>query len=131
MPWLRLVVACAVLSLGSTLLDVSPVAAVPITTLYTFSAANFSTFPAAVAPTNPVTGSVSVTFDPTDSTFAVVVNRIALTIAGHPYTLAEVGATYNTANDSLVVGGVLSGVGGVNGRTTDFSLSVNNAATPT
>lgn len=48
---------------------------------------------------------------------------IDLTIAGHKFSLAEVG-TFNYFGGTLSVGGLVTGVNGVSARTDDFYLSV-------
>ena len=127
MPWVRLVIAFAVCCLGSTSLGVSMGAAATITRLYTFSASGFE----AGAPTDPVTGSVTVTFDPLVSNANLPVDAIVLTIGTHTYTPAEVGAEYTAGLDELLVGGLLNGISAVSAGTDDFFVALTQASTLT
>ena len=95
--------------------------------MYTFSASGFP----AGAPVDPVTGSVTVTFDPLVSNANVPVDAIVLTIGTHTYTPAEVGAEYTAGSDQLLVGGVLNGISAVFTHTDDFFLQLTQASTLT
>ena len=71
------------------------------------------------APQDPVSGSFTLTFDPTvDSSGSL--DAISLTIAGHTYNLGEVG--FAVSGGFLSIGGLLNGVDSTASFTTDFLL---------
>src|SRR5947199_1462581 len=82
-------------------------AASTITQTYSFTASGFTPlFPGASAPMDPVSGDVTLTFDPLVATQGTV-DAINLTIAAHTYTPAEVGFTYPFATNTIFIGGEL------------------------
>jgi hypothetical protein len=102
--------------------------AATITRTYLFSASEFG----AGAPTDPVSGSVTVTFDPTVNNFNLPVDAISLTIAGHTYTVAEVGAIFSSgSNGVFLIGGRVTGILGIDAFTDDFIFIIRQATTPT
>ena len=89
---------------------ISPARAIPITV--SFDVAGFG----AGAPTDPVIGSI--TYDAASTTSNInSVTSVSLTIAGHVYTVGELGFQ----PDNLI-GGLLNGTGVVLGGTNDFSM---------
>jgi hypothetical protein len=98
-----------------------PAHAIPITV--SFAVTGFQNFGAPGAiPTDPVTGSI--VYDAASITSNVgPVTSIDLTIAGHIYTLAEVGS--ETVGSQQHIGGLLTGVGAVSSGTNDFRLDWN------
>jgi hypothetical protein len=75
-------------------------------------------FPAG-APTDPVVGSI--TYDAASVTAPInSLLSINLTIAGHTYSLSEVG--FINAGSSELVGGLITGVGSIGAGTNDFSF---------
>lgn len=89
--------------------------AIPIT--MQFSVTGF----ASGAPTNPVSGTI--VWDAASVTSPInSLTSINLTIAGHVYTIGEIGFT-----DGLI-GGTVSGVNAVVGGTNDFFIAYNRAA---
>ncbi len=81
-----------------------------------FTATNFS----GGAPVDPVSGSI--TYEAASDT-AVVVSFISvdLTIAGHVYTISELGFQF-LATTNFTIGGSASGVSGIPGNTDDFRI---------
>ncbi len=80
-----------------------------------------SGFPAS-APTDPVIGSVTLTFDPmggdiTDQTTNIALNTLNISILG-----SVIAFSYLAANDILFVGGDLNGAGSLKNSTDDFRL---------
>jgi hypothetical protein len=91
----------------------TPAFAIPIEV--SFTASGFG----AGAPTDPVTGSV--VYDAASTTSVIdSLTSIDLTIAGHTYSLAEVGFA-----GSNLIGGLINGVGTVVASTNDFFLLWN------
>jgi len=89
-----------------------------VTDTYDFTASGFP----GGAPQDPVSGSFTLTFDPTVANYAdSPIDAISLTIAGHTYTLAEVGF-YQAGPGSLSIGGLLNTVVQVTSSTDDFFL---------
>ena len=83
--------------------------ATPITDMISFDVSGFvATAPAPQpsAPQDPVTGSVTITFDPsqTTSTPITLVDAVNLTIAGHTYLTSEVDFQYSPFQHALVIG---------------------------
>ena len=123
---------CSFLTLVSIVLslalDQSVARGDTITTTYDFTATNFCCTP---APVDSVTGSFSLTFDPTqpqDASLAWVpspLNSISLTVNGHTYGLNDTGFAFLTtpAMDGLdgrpagppvlYIGGLVNGVDGM------------------
>ena len=98
----------------------TPAFAIQVTLSFTASGFITEGTPSGV-PTDPVTGSFtydapSITSDPTSLT------AVNLTIAGHAYTLAEVGS------EPDLIGAVVNGVNGVNSGFDDFVLLWNPAS---
>jgi len=86
-----------------------------ITETIDFTASGFL----AGAPQDPVSGSFTLTFDPTvDSSGSL--DAISLTIAGHTYNLGEVG--FLVSGGFLSIGGLLNGADSTASFTTDFLL---------
>jgi hypothetical protein len=97
-------------------IPVTPASAIPITV--SFTASGFG----GGAPTDPVAGSV--VYDATSTTAPPSsLTSINLTIAGHAYSLAEVGF-----DDSTLIGGLINGVDAVMNNTNDFFLSWDASA---
>jgi hypothetical protein len=95
-----------------------------ITETITFTASGFTDITLVnPAPQDPVSGSFTLTFDPTVLPSSGPLDAVSLTIAGHTYTRAEVGfETYaDVAANHLVIYGLLNG-SSVVGGTTDFFL---------
>jgi hypothetical protein len=55
-------------------------------------------------PQNTVAGSVTITFDPSQSAPITPVDAINLTIAGHTYSISEVNFEYSLFQNALVIG---------------------------
>ncbi len=81
------------------------------------------------APTDPVTGSITLAFDPLADTTGGAINAITLVIDGHTYTPAEVAFDHLAAGDILRVGGLVNGENGHGPGTTDFGFELDNAST--
>jgi hypothetical protein len=89
-------------------IPVTPASAIPITVSFTATGFNVG------APTDPVTGSIG--YDAASTTAPPnSLTSINLTIAGHAYSLAEVGFA-----DSTVIGALINGVNFVGASTNDF-----------
>ena len=125
-----LAVMTVVVGLGAAPISVPPVGAAPITHTYEFSAVGFSAFSGAVPPTDPVTGSVTVTFDATLTSLDFPVDAIALTIGGHTYSAAEVTADFPFGlGDALLIGATVKTNGELENGTDDFAFVINDAST--
>lgn len=124
----RLLAVMAVVGLGVALLFVPSVGAAPITRTYDFSAVGFSAFSAAVPPTDPVTGSVTVTFDPALTTLDFPVDAITLTIGTHTYSAAEVTADFPFGlTPALLIGATVLGNDQLQTGTDDFDIVIDDA----
>ena len=125
-----LAVMTVVVGLGVAPIVAPPVEAAPITRTYDFSAADFSAFSAAIPPTDPVTGSVTITFDPALTTLDFPVDAITLTIAGHTYSAAEVTADFPVGlTPTLLIGATVKGNDQLENGTDDFSFVIDDATT--
>ena len=116
-------------ALGLALLAAAQTAqATVITRTYNFTASGFSTLGSpATPPVDPVTGSVTVTFDnaadsTTDQTAGVTLNSLNL-----PH--GTVGIRYLQSIDRLTVADTLNSVGAMNGGTADFIIAILGAST--
>jgi len=105
--------------------------AVPITTFYSFSGSNFN--PA----WSPLTGDLTVTFDPTIDVTAGTLDSINLVIGGHVFTTAETRFDFFApppiaGSDKLLVYGLCNGTA-LGFSCWDIRLVIDNAssATPT
>jgi hypothetical protein len=128
------VIALGFIAGGGLLGPVASVAGT-VSDLVTFSANTFS----AGAPTDPVTGSFTITFDPTmtyaDSTSGITLNSLNITLDSalsfdySPSPQTVDGTTY--AAGELVVGGSFDGAGHVqfSPATNDFWLFINTFTT--
>jgi hypothetical protein len=102
--------ALAIVAAFSGILTLSPASAATVSDLVTFSGNNFqaSPNPATPVPVDPVTGSFTISFDPTqdylNSTTGISLNSLNINLGS---TLAF---TYNHMNDFLQVGGLFDGV---------------------
>jgi len=110
-------------SLRSVLFTVSLLFAIPLTPAFaipitvSFTVTGFL----AGAPTDPVTGSV--VYDAASTTSNInSLTSINLTIAGHSYSLAEVGFVEGFP-DNTVIGGLINGIGTVAANTDDFFIN--------
>ena len=125
-----LAVMTVVVGLGVALIFVPPVGAAPITRTYDFSAIDFSAFSAAVPPTDPVTGSVTVTFDAALTSLDLPVDAITLTIGTHTYSAAEVTADFPFgATPTLLIGATVLGNDQLQNGTDDFAFVIDDAST--
>jgi hypothetical protein len=125
-----LTVMTVVVGLGVALVFAPPVGAAPITQTYDFSAAGFSAFSGEAPPTDPVTGSVTVTFDPALTSLDFPVDAITLTIGAHTYSAAEVTADFPFgAGDALLIGATVKTNGEMENGTDDFSFVIDDAST--
>ena len=117
-------------ALGLALLAAAQTAeATVITRTFNFTASGFRTPSGPAAPVDPVTGSVTVTWDnaaniATDQTAGVTVNSL-----NFPH--GTVGINYDTGSDERDVGDTLNGVAGWNPGTTDFLLAILGSSTAT
>jgi len=118
-----------VVGLGAAAIFVSPVGAAPITRTYDFSAVGFSAFSGAVPPTDPVNGSVTVTFDAALTTLDFLVDAINLTIGAKTYSAAEVTADFPFGVDALLIGATVHTNDELESGTNDFAFVINDAAT--
>jgi len=127
---------------GGVLLTPLASSAGTVTDLVTFSAGPFTATGGSV-PVNPVTGSFTITFDPTqtyvDSTSGITSDSLNIALGSalafdYSPTAQTIGVTTYTAGE-LVVGGVANGAGQLafpSGLTDDFWLFINTfATTPT
>lgn len=126
----RLLASMMVVGLWAALVSVSPAAAAAITRTYDFSAVGFSALSAEAPPTDPVNGSVTLTFDPALTTLDFLVDAISLTIGTHVYSAAEVTADFPFgAGDTLLVGATANTNDLLVTGTNDFVLVIDNAST--
>ena len=117
--------------LGAALLaGARPAEATVIAKTFIFSASSFS--PA--APTTPVNGSVTVTWNnaadiPTDTTAGITLNSLNISLG------SAIAFNYFVASgpftDLLLIGGLANGAGGINAGTNDFFLRIPGASTAT
>jgi hypothetical protein len=94
-----------------------------ITETIDFTASNFiSDSPGIPVPQDPIVGSFTLTIDL--SLFILhSIDSISLNIAGHSYTLGEVGFVSNPGSTGFIIGGLLSGVNSVQSFAgNDFAL---------
>jgi hypothetical protein len=102
--------------------------ALPITQTYEFTATGF----ASSAPVDPVTGSVTVTFDPMgvdvfDQVTGITVNSLNLQLSSAPaFSYFTYTGNYYSATKLLIVGGIYSGASGVASNTNDFYVVIGN-----
>ena len=97
--------------------------AIPVTRSFTFQASGFEPiFGTATAPQDPVTGSFTVSYNTAKDTSGGTLDSIHLAIAGFTYTTANTGFDYDSAFDNLTIGGLLTGISGINPSTNDFFL---------
>ena len=103
----------------------SPVNASIVTLTYSFTATGFTSLPSSgsAIPQDPITGSVTLTFDPTKFTAPSTVDAISLTILGHTYTLAEVSFEEALIGKPQVFGSV-NGLNNIMPGTNDFLLNL-------
>jgi hypothetical protein len=119
------------------LISALPASAATVTDNVAFNVAGFSTFPSGGAPTDPVTGSFTITFDPTQSytsgtTAGITLNSLNIT-AGSAISFCYSASAYTCdgvafSADELVVGGIFDGTPLVqfNPSTNDFVLQISN-----
>jgi hypothetical protein len=112
---LRNCLAAAAIAFGSC-----GVLATPTSHTYSFDFTNFESG----APVDPVTGTVSVTFDAALSTSGNLVDAISLTIDGHIYAASEVAFIFPFGQDTIFIYGLLNGTSVVGG-TNDFFINFN------
>lgn len=93
--------------------------ATTVTETYSFTASGFNP---GGAPVDPVTGSFTLTFDPTRNYGDTPLDTISLTIDGHAYSVADTGFLYRLSDDVLAIGGLLNGVNNDQAGTNDFLL---------
>lgn len=91
-----------------------------VTETYSFAASGFNP---PGAPVDPVTGSFTVTFDPTRNYENAPLNAILLRIDGVTYSLTSTGFDNDPSIAIFAIGGLLNGVNNVQGGTNDFFLS--------
>lgn len=113
-------VALATLGLTATVAD-----AAPITRTFTFSGANTG-----LPSIDPVTGSVTVTFDPSvdvlDQTNGITLHSLNMPLG------SQISFSYETLYNALEIGGLQAGAAGLAVGFDDFALVIYNAAmTPT
>jgi hypothetical protein len=82
--------------------------AVLITETINFTATDFTS--QILAPQDPVSGSFTFTFESSLAPVTGSLTDIALNIAGHAYTLAEVGFTTDSNATSVGIGGLVNGI---------------------
>jgi hypothetical protein len=133
---MRLGSAAGVLSVAM-LLTTLPASAATITDDVTFNVAGFSTFPLGGVPTDPVTGSFTITFDPTQNytagtTAGITLNSLNIT-AGSAISFCYSASAYSCGGvafsaDELVVGGISDGTALVqfSPATDDYVLQISN-----
>ena len=102
--------------------------ATPITRTFDFSATSFVGNFGGLAPVDPVTGNITVTFDPmggdvTGQTTGITLNALNIALGS---TLAF---DYSVFSDVLTIGGLDNETNGVGLNVLDFSLRLNNAST--
>ena len=113
----------AVAAVFSGILALSPASAATVSDLVTFSATDFQTINAP-APVDPVTGSFTLTFDPTqdylNSTTGISLKSLNIALG------SSLSFTYNHTNDFLQVGGLFDGAGTIQiaPSTDDFFLQI-------
>ena len=95
---------------------------------YTFSQSDITTELGSPSPPpqTTVSGNFTVTFD-TTSTGAGTVDAIDLAIDGHTYTTGQVGASYDSGSNTLLVGGPNAGLASVAQGTDDFTINISPA----
>ena len=108
-----------------------------ITDTVTFTASGFTSNYGQPVPTSPVTGSFTITFDPTlmytDATAGITLNSLNITLGSQLSFDYSPTANVNNLAGQLVVGGTSQGANqiGISPSTNDFYLQINNfAATP-
>jgi hypothetical protein len=115
--------ALAVAAAVSGILTLSPASAATVSDLVTFSATDFQTINAP-APVDPVTGSFTLSFDPTldytDSTTGISLTSLNIALG------STLSFTYNHTSDFLQVGGLFDGAGTIQiaPSTDDFFLQI-------
>ena len=115
--------AFAVIAAFSGILALSPASAATVSDLVTFSATNFQTINVP-APVDPVTGSFSITFDPTlnytNSTTGISLNSLNIALG------STLSFTYDHSTDFLQVGGLADGAASIqySPSTDDFWLQI-------
>jgi hypothetical protein len=117
------VVRCLTLAVLALAISVGSAHASVITLEYDFSASGFGVG----APVDPVTGSFSVTFDNTadlvDVTMGISLTDLNIDLGSAP------AFSYSQFSDSLLIGGLESGVNLIQPGTNDFRLIVDTAST--
>jgi hypothetical protein len=113
----KTIAVCALLALAAAL-GSTAANAVPIQHTYNFSAAGFP----AGAPVDPVSGSITATFDEA-SVGSGNVDAINLTIGSHSYSAAEVG--FDAFGAGIIFGGLNCGTNCITWGTDDFWLYFN------
>ncbi len=112
---------------AAILVAVAPTAlANVITETFQFSANGFTSSFGGIPPVDPVTGSITITFDPTqnyltDTTTDIVLNNLNLAF---DETIA-----WNYSAHTLQIGGTHQTVNGVTANTNDFYLDIGNVTT--
>ena len=108
-----------ILAVSSLMLAIPSANAATITYDVSFSATNFSP---ASAPVDPVKGSFTITFDPTqsfsDSTTGITLDSLNISLG------STLGFSYTPGSRILEVGGIQNNVGGVGTGTDDFALVI-------
>ena len=117
---LSVMVGAIGLSTGLFVCAPSVVAAGVVTETFSFTASGLD------PPGGPVdiqTGSFTLTFDPTLTTYVdAPLDAISLTIAGHRYSLSDTGFLTSPPGTRLAFGGLLGGANNVQNGTDDFFL---------
>ncbi len=132
-------VICGTATLAALGLGALPASAAIVTDDVTFNVSGFSTFPVGGVPTDPVTGSFTITFDPTqvymDATAGITLNSLNIT-AGSPISFCYSASAYSCdgvafSADELVVGGTSDGTALVqySPATDDYVLQISNFTT--
>jgi hypothetical protein len=114
------------LGIAAIVLASASASAATVTDRVTFSASNFVSSPNSVqAPTDPVTGAFTITFDPTlnhpDTTDGIALNSLNIMLG------SALSFNYNATTDILAVGGIEAGTDTVQlgPATDDFVLFIN------
>ena len=119
-------------SAAIALLAASPLTAATITDNVSFVAADFGSFPSGTAPVDPVTGSFTITYDPTqtylDTTSGISLDSLNITLDS-PLSFSYSPTGPNA--DDLFVGGAADTAELVqfNPATNDFTLSITGFST--
>jgi hypothetical protein len=111
---LKILVTCGALAFASALTFLTGGAtAATVTDLVTFSATDFTCVASCPTPVDPVTGSFTITFDPTqtytDETAGISLNSLGIALdssLAFDYSPTSMGAVTGASADELVVGGL-------------------------